>query len=126
MNEATQSDFVVGLATTDTTLIASNPDDLVAFEKHDGDANIDFVTRTNGAETATDTGVDVVNNTAVVLEFYWDGDDTVYAYVNGVQKAAHTANLCQDEELTPSIAFLTGEALSHTMTVDWVRCIQFN
>jgi hypothetical protein len=48
--------------------------------------------------------------------------------VNGVQVArlAQTT-LPDDEELTPSIAFLNGAAVAaKTVTVDWIRAIQIN
>jgi hypothetical protein len=37
--------------------------------------------------------------------------------------ATHTTNIPDNELLTPSIHFLTGDAAAETLTVDWVRAI---
>ena len=65
----------------------------------------------------------------VTYEFYFDGE-TLTAYVDDVAVAAYTAsaeaNLPDDEELTPTIHFLTGDNAAQIMTVDWLRVIQIN
>lgn len=120
--EATQDDFIVGLCITDTTLLGGMTDG-VYFRKVDGSAAVEFVTEKDSTETATAAVHTLVADTYVVLEFYFDGT-TVEAFVNGTSVASHSANIPNDELLTPSIAFLTGNAAVETMTVDWVRAIQ--
>ncbi len=123
ISDATQSDFAVGLVATDTTVI-DGTDDGVYFKKDDGDANIDFVTTKNGTGTATDTTVDAADNTWVKLGFFFDGASTVYGYVNGVLKVTHTTNICDDEELTVTLAVQNGEAAAKTFYVDYVKAVQ--
>ena len=118
-DEATQSDFLVGLCITDTALLGGMTDGIY-FRKVDASASIAAVTEKNSTETeAAEVGT-LVANTTIILEFYFDGA-TVYFFVNGVQVAAHTANIPDDEALTPSIEFLTGEAVAHRMKVAWGR-----
>ena len=123
-NEATQSDFLVGLCITDPTLLGGMTDG-VYFEKLDGGTGISFVTEKNSTEEQTDSLAVFAANTYTTLEFFFDQTtDLVYAYVDGTLVATHTTNLCDDELLTPSIAFLTGSAAAKTLTVDWIRAIQ--
>lgn len=124
LSKATQSDFVVGLCITDTTLIDGMTHG-VYFRKDDGDDNLDCVTENATSETTTDSGSDVVAGTYVTLEFYYDGVNVTFL-VNGTEVAEHTTNIPTGEELTVSIALQNGEAGAQTATLDWVRCIQVN
>lgn len=124
ISDATQSDILVGLCITDTDLLGGMTDG-VYFRKVDASAVLSFVLELNSTET-TGAVLTVVADTYYVLEFYFDGTN-VDAYVDGVlQTRLAITNLCQDEELTPSLHFLTGEAVAKTCTVDWLRAVQFN
>ncbi len=121
-NEATQNDFIVGLCITDTTLLGGMTDG-VYFRKVDGSTSVAFATEKDSSETET-TGVHTfAADTYVVYEFYFDGT-SIEAFVDGVKVAQHTATIPDDELVTPSIHYLTGEAVAHTMTVDWIRAVQ--
>lgn len=123
VSDATQSDFAVGLAKINTTVI-DTPADAILMKKDDGDANIDFLTDKDGTPTATDTTSDAVDDTWVKLGFFFDGAGTAYGYVDGVLKATHTTNICDDEELAVTIAWQNGEAVAKTMSVDYVKVVQ--
>jgi len=111
--------WITGDHITDTALLGGMTDGIY-FRKVDASASIAAVTEKNSTETeAAEVGT-LVANTTIILEFYFDGA-TVYFFVNGVQVAAHTANIPDDEALTPSIEFLTGEAVAHRMKVAWGR-----
>jgi len=125
ISEATQSDFLVGLCITDTTLLGGMTDG-VYFRKVDGSTDVKFVLEKNSTETESSSLLTAAADTDITLEFFFDGTN-VDAYVNGtLQTRLAQTNLPDDEELTPSIHFLTGAAAAITMTVDWVRCIQIN
>jgi hypothetical protein len=126
VSEATQSDFLVGLCITDTDLLGGVTDG-VYFDKVDGSTDINFTLEKNGTETTSASAVGTcVDDTYVILEFFFDGTN-VDAYVDGaLQTRLAVTNLPDDEELTPSIHFLTGAAAAETMTVDWIRAIQIN
>ena len=82
-----------------------------------------FKTYEEGAETNTATATAVLADaTFITLEIYWDGT-SLYGYANDVLVGTFTTSYT-DEELTPSIAFLTGEGTANTCEVQWMRAIQ--
>jgi hypothetical protein len=121
-SEATQSDFLVGLCITDTTLLGGMTDG-VYFRKVDGSTSVAFVTEKDSTETETTGVLTFAVDTYYVLEFYFDGS-SIEAFVDGVRVAQHTTNIPDDELVTPSVHFLTGAAAVETMQIDWVRAIQ--
>jgi hypothetical protein len=125
IDDADQSDFLLGLAITDTTLLAA-VSDAIYFESLDASTDINAVTEKDNSETTSASAVGTLaDNTEVVLDFYVEGTSTVYFYVNGVRQATSTTNLPDDEELTPSIHFLTGEANAAAMQLKDLRVYQF-
>ena len=125
-SEATQSDFLVGLAITDTALLGGVTD-AVYFECVDGSTDINFVLEKNSTETTSAAPVGTfADATDITLEFIFDGT-SVDAWVNGTrQTRLAVTNLPDDENLTPSVEFLTGAASAETMTINWMRAIQID
>jgi hypothetical protein len=121
ISEATQSDFLVGLAVKDTTLLGGVADG-VFFRKVDGTTNVEFVSVKASAESAVVVDV-CAADTDVIYELRYDGAN-VFARVDGVDAVVLAASLTTAEELAPCIAFLTGDTSAETMTVDWVRVLQ--
>ena len=118
-------DCFFGCAITDTSILAGCTDD-IGFRMVDNDASISFITELNSAETTVELA-ELVANTAVTLEFYYDGVTTVTYYVNGVEAGSvetTIANMPDDEHLAPAIALLTGAGGASVMTVLWARFIQ--
>ena len=126
VSEATQADVLVGLCITDTTLLGGMTDG-VYFECLDASTDINFVLEKDSTETTSASAVGTLADTTnVTLEFLFDGTN-VDAWVNGtLQTRLATTNLPDNEQLTPSIHFLTGAASAETMTVNWWRAIQVN
>ena len=60
--------------------------------------------------------VDRAIQTTDALEFFYDGTNVEF-FVNGTNVGSHTANIPNDELLTPSIHFLTGAPAAKTMTI---------
>lgn len=125
-NDATQTDILVGLCITDTTLLGGMTDG-VYFECLDGSTDINFVLEKDSTETTSASAIGtLVDATDVILEFLFDGTN-IDCWVNGaLQTRLATTNLPDDEQLTLSVAFLTGEAVANTMTINWLRAIQIN
>ena len=123
ISDATETDFLAGLCITDTTLIDGMTHG-VYFRKIDGSTDVYFVLEEGESET---TGVvHTMTTSYVTLEFVFDGT-YIDSYVDGVlQTRLATTYLPDTEDLTPSIALLTGEDDANTLTVDWIRCIQIN
>ena len=122
VDEATQSDFIVGLCIGGNTTLLVGMTDGVYFRKVDGSASMTFVTEKNSTETES-TAATVAAATEYIVEFFCDSTSYVYAYVNGTKVATHTANIVDDEALTVSLAYLNGAAqASKGLHVDWIRC----
>lgn len=121
-SEATQSDFLVGMTVTDTDALGGVTDG-VYFIKVDGSTDIKLATEKDSTATTSDALGTFAASTDTTLEFYWDGS-TVHALVDGVVKTTQSTNIPDNEALTPTIHFLTGDDSAETMTVDWVRAFQ--
>lgn len=120
--EATQSDLLVGLCITDTDLLGGMTDGTY-FRKVDGSTSLAAVTEKDSTETETTGVLTVAADTDYILEFFFDGTSVEF-FVDGTSVAKHTTNIPDDEALTPSIHFLTGNAAAETCQVDWIRAIQ--
>lgn len=130
VSDATQSDFLLGLCITDTTLLGGMTDGLYG-RSVDGSAVFSLVLEKDSTETVT-TLATLSDNTFYTYESLYDGrTGTIKAWLStdtavGTETTSVTTNLPNDEVLTPSIAYLAGAAGVDTMTVDWVRVFQIS
>ncbi len=119
VSDATQSDFVIGLQITDTTMLAVS--DGIYFQKDDGNADLDFHVTKNGTSTSATAISTVVDATYFTVGFYYNGVDSVTYYVDDVRKGAlAVTNLPDDEELTVSFGIQNGEAAVKSMSIDYI------
>lgn len=124
LNDVDQSDLLVGLCISDTTLLGGMTDG-VYFESLDGSATVAIVAEKDSTETTGATTGTLTDATLAYLEFYWDGT-TLEAFVDGVSiYNAVPANIPDDEALRPSIHFLTGEAVANTCGFARFECFQW-
>jgi len=123
-DQATQSDILVGLASTDTTIIAAHAVTVangVYFYKDDGataitaNANIATVVSSATVGTAMDTS-------AHIYEIYFDGT-TLYFYFDGGLVTSMTSGW-PTAVITPSIATMAGTTTAVNTLVHWMRAIQ--
>lgn len=121
--DADQTDVFVGLTTTDTSILASNPDNMIGFILADEAADLKYIVRASGTGDAVDTGTDLVDATYVTVGFKVTGTSKVDMYVDDVFVASVTSNI-PTTELALSVAMLTGEAAANTLSVDFVSCYQ--
>ena len=119
VSDATQSDFVMGLQITDTTILAVS--DGVYFMKDDGDASLDFHVEKDGSDTTASAISTVSDDTFLIVGFFYDGKSAIEYYVDDVKLGTSvTTNLPDDEELTVSFGIQNGAAAAKTMTVDYI------
>lgn len=119
VNDATQSDVVMGLQITDTTPL--DVTDGVFFIKPDDAATVNFLVEKNNTATTASAIATMADDTFIRLGFFYDGIDAVFYYVNGVLAGkSATTNLVDDEDLTISFAIQNGAAAAKTMTVDYI------
>lgn len=122
VSDATQSDVVIGLQITDTTPL--DVTDGVYFLKADGAATVDILCRkdaSTGSNSASAIAT-LADDTFVTLAWAYDGVGAIKYFVNDVHKGTLTASstYLPDTELTVSFAIQNGEAVSKTMTLDYV------
>lgn len=122
ISDATQSDFFVGLAITDTDILGGVTD-RIGFEKLDGVTDVKAMVEKDSVETLT-AALLTLDAAYHIYEFFFDGANVEF-FVDGVSKATPAVtNLPDDEELRVSLHVLTGEAVAKTATFAWLRCIQ--
>lgn len=128
VSDATQSDFLIGLAVTDTTLQGAvdgaGVTDGIFFSKDDGDALLDVQCQKNATTGQTRAAgiATVVADTFLTVAWAFDGKSDVAYFVNDVQLGtlAGTSAFLPDTELTVSFALMNGEAVAKTMTLDYI------
>jgi hypothetical protein len=134
VSDATQSDWLVGLAVLDTTLLGSTDGDGVTdgifFSKEDGDTQIDInIQKNTTTGQLRQANVATCTTSYMTLGFYYDGIRTVEFYFNGAKVytldlTATTSTYMPDTPLTVSFAIVNGEAVAKVMTIDYVVAAQ--
>lgn len=131
LSDATQSDFLIGIAAVDTTLLGSTGGDGVTdgifFAKDDGSA-APYVSVQKNTTTGQLQGTSIAtlsNDTYVTLGLEYDGISSVKYFVDGVQKGtldltSTPSTYLPDAQCTASIALLSGSAGAKTMTMDYI------
>lgn len=123
IDEATQSDALIGLVIGGNTTLLGGMTDGIYFRTVDGSAALTFVTEKDSTETST-AAATLSAATTYYLTFVCDGTSTVHGYVNGTLVGSHTTNIPDDEALTVGIAYLNGAAQSSKgLEVDYVKVI---
>ncbi len=131
VSDATQCDWIMGLAVTDTTPVAAGGDgatDGIFFQKDDGDTNVDFYVQkdaTTGQLINTAVTTAAANNVYMTLGFWYDGGRTVRVYkddalVRVVDLTDSIAAFLPDTELTPTFGIQNGEAVAKVMSIDYI------
>lgn len=122
VNDADQVEFLAGLCITDTTLLGGMTDG-VYFQTVDESAVLTIEIE-KGSSASSGSIATLVDDTWVIAEFYFDGT-YVDSYIDGaLQTRLAVTNLPNDENLTVSLALLSGEGTANTATIDWVRVFQ--
>jgi len=128
-DDANDTRWFVGLATEDvagTTLgpILDGVVESIGFRQTTA-TGVDIFALTEDAstETTTDTGDNVADDTYVVLAFHVLSNTAVKYYVNGIERATHTTNIPDGNEMTLSFEVQSPTA-SSTIEIDYILCAQ--
>lgn len=121
VSHATESDVVIGLLIRDTTPL--DVTDGVFFIKADGAATVQFVAEKDSNQSTVSAVATLVADTPVRLGFFYDGRGEFRVFRDGLHVGSVTpgANLCDDEDLTFSIALQNGDANARTLRVDYLH-----
>lgn len=127
LSEVALSQTLIGLAITDTTLLAGHSDGL-SFRQAEGSGAVTLVAEKNNVEVSGAVGT-IVAATAFRLQAYYDGqgsDGRLYGALDGTigSFSEPDASFPDDELLTVSFAVRAGEAAAKTLTVDRIVVIQ--
>jgi hypothetical protein len=129
VSDATQSDLFIGLAETDTTLMATSSAHAIAlggdgcfFSKLDGSTTVAAKTYLDGAQVGTANATTALNTSKHTYEIYFDGEYVNY-YFDAVL-VTKTKTSLPDGAMTPSFNFRAGAAAAKTCTIEWMRAIQ--
>lgn len=124
VSDATQSDVFIGLSTKDVTPIGGN--DQLAFVKLDGTTELTLRMEKDNVGTETALGVNLVDDTRIVLEILYDGKGAIEVFADGAKVAtiARDDNFIDDEPLTFIAAVINGEAVAKSLSVDYVLIAQ--
>ena len=122
ISEATELDFFLGLAITDTDILGGVTD-RIGFEKLDGVTTIKAMLEKDSTETLSGT-LATADTSYHIYEFFFDGTNVEFFIDGASAYVPVVTNLPDDEELRVSIHCLAGSAAARTMDIDYVRCIQ--
>lgn len=131
INDVDQTDLLVGLAETDTALLAVDTahavdygtSDVIGFLSLDEAATIATQTVNAGVVVGSATASDSLTDaTYVTLEMYFDG--TILHYYMDGEEVTNISGSLPDGDLTPTINFRTGEGTANTCKIAWMRCFQ--
>ena len=131
VDDATQSDLLVGLAETKTDLLNTSVSHAVTSTSVEGvffvklDAVTAITARTYEAGTMTNTATvsTALDTSAHTYEITWDGVSALSFYFDGVIVTTFTGTLANGD-LTPSINFRAGSAVARVCEISWIRCFQ--
>ncbi|MCK9570444.1 hypothetical protein M0R72_15965 [Candidatus Pacearchaeota archaeon] len=123
-SQATESDILVGLASTDTSLIAAHAITVINgcfFYKDDGATAITTNAMKASVNSAATVGT-AMDTSKHVYEILFDGTSLSFffdsALVNTITTGWPTA------VITPSVAVMAGTTTAVTSQIEWMRCIQ--
>lgn len=125
VSEVIQVAVVVGLQNTDTTPLAVT--DGIWFGTDDGDAFLDFHAAKASVQADATAFATLVADTWVTTEFAYDGEGNIWYALNGVVKGKiSTAANFSAAQLTLSFGVQNGEALSKTMSIDYLFAAKYH
>lgn len=117
-------DWFIGMTITDSTVIASIPDDIVGFICTESDGTIDALTRSGGTSTRTEQ----VDNAFTAddqwreLKVIWNGNGRLTYYIEGKPVQLHSSNIPTDTLM--HFAMEVRGVAAENMDVDFVYCYQ--
>lgn len=118
LGDAIQSDFIIGLHSTDTT-----PQDATLrflFESVDGSAALYFNVDDNTTDADSDTVATLADDTFVVVTAYYDGKGNIELFLNDVKITTMTSVDVPGAEMAIGMGYLNGAAGAETTDIDYI------
>ena len=128
ITDLTYGEFFIGLSITDTaimgTYVTSGSSDHIGFAMLSAGPSLLYaVDKDNaGTDSSVDTGIDLVDATDVTVRIEIDGISVARFYVDGVLVGTDTANLPDNEAMTPTVELRNyGGTTAAIMNIDYIR-----
>lgn len=121
VSDATLSAIVAGLQSQDTTPLAVS--DGVFFIKPTAAATVNFSSFASGTGTTLSAIATMVADTFMEWSWWYDGNTTIYAFINGARVGQITTNI-PTAALTLSFGLQNGEAVAKNMTIDYINAVK--
>lgn len=118
LGDAAQSDFIIGLHSTDTT-----PQDATLrflFESVDGSAALYFNVDDDTTDSDSDTVATLVDDTFVTVAAYYDGKGKIELFANDALVTTMTDVDVPGAEMAIGIGYLNGAAGAETTDIDYI------
>ena len=118
----------IGLSNKDTTLVTGGTS-CAGFNVTAGSNQVGFYASKAASGTTQSVLTTLTAGVFHITEFYWNGSDTLYCWVDGAAATSHVTQIASAQSLAVSIS-VTNNSTSKAITnasgllVDWVRCIQ--
>ena len=125
ITDVSECDWFVGLATTDTAVVAGTTES-IGFRCDDSTGDIDYIVEDASTETTADTGVNLSDGTFVKVGFHVQSNDVVEFMIDDVIKARVTdmSNLPEGDAVTLTMEIRNDGAAANTLEVDYIGCAQ--
>jgi|SRR5580765_2324685 hypothetical protein len=124
VSNATLTAFVIGLASLDTTPVASLPANGIFFNKVAASTALLANLRNTSSSTTVSMGA-MADDTYISAAFnYSAASGTWQAFLNDVSAGVVTSPVPPTAPLAVTIGFQNGSALAHVMSVDWIQVSQ--
>lgn len=119
LDNATLSNFVVGLQSQDTTPLAVA--DGIYFIKASGAATVDFIVKAAAGSTTTNSAItSVAAATDITLGWHYDGQGNIDYFVNRVKAGTSVATNMPVVGLTVSFGVAASTAAARTANLDYI------
>ena len=122
VGDATQSDLIVGLHSTDTT-----PHDATMrflFESVDGSAALYFNNDNNSTDSDSGTVATLEDDTFVSVGAYYDGNGNIKLYLNDAHVTTMTSITPPGAEMAVGFGYINGAAGAETTDFDYIFVAQ--
>lgn len=118
LGDATQSDFIIGLHSTDTTPLDATM--RFAFISEDGDASLFFNVDDNTTDSDSSTVATLADDTFVTVGAYYDGNGNIELFLNDAKITTMTSVSVPGAEMAIGIGYLNGAAGAETTDIDYI------
>ena len=118
VGDAIQSDFIIGLHSTDTTPLDATL--RFAFISEDGSAALFFNVDDDTTDSDSGTVATLADDTFVTVAAYWDGKGNIKLFADDAHVTTMTGISAPGDAMAVGIGYLNGAAGAETTDIDYL------